>query len=255
LEKKKSKDKQKFSYRLKEKIFIYKMLKLYNQTDMHKTKSLLGIVALMGILSLGACVQQNTENIEVSSINQNENMEAAQASASAKTYVIDTENSTFAWNAKKVLGAHDGFIKIKSGSFSVKDSQIESGKFVIDMTSISNTDLEGDSKEMLLNHLKSDDFFMVENFPESTFEITSTQKNEDGTTKISGNLTIKGITKNLSFNAKINLEESKAMAEAEFQIDRTEFDIRFRSGKFFTDLGDKAIEDMFTIKLNIVANS
>lgn len=221
---------------------------------MQKTRSLLGTVALMGILSLSACVQQNT-TVETSSINPSENIEVAIPSAEAKTYVIDTENSTFAWNAKKVLGAHDGFIKIKSGSFSVKDGQIESGKFVIDMTSISNTDLEGDSKEMLLNHLKSDDFFMVENFPESTFEITSTQKNEDGTTTISGNLTIKGITKNLSFNAKVNLEENKAMAESEFQIDRTEFDIRFRSGKFFEDLGDKAIEDMFTVKLNIVANS
>jgi polyisoprenoid-binding protein YceI len=140
----------------------------------------------------------------------------------------------------------------------VEAGNLVGGNFTINMNSLDNTDLKGtDSYENLLGHLKSDDFFSVATHPTATFEITgATAKTGDTTAThdISGNLTIKGITKNLTFPAKVTLGDDKLEATAEFFFDRTLYDIKFNSSNFFENLGDKAINNEIGIKLDLKAS-
>lgn len=161
-------------------------------------------------------------------------------------YTANASESTLEWEGEKVVGKHDGTINLQSGSLTVVDGQVTAGEAVIDMTSIVCTDLEGDSKASLEDHLKSDDFFGVEAHPTATFSFTSF---EGGI--LTGNLTLKGVTKELSFPAEMHAEDGGIHLEGTATIDRTEFDIKFGSGKFFENLGDKAIDDEFTLELDV----
>ncbi|MFM2285794.1 MAG: hypothetical protein RLZZ543_1291 [Bacteroidota bacterium] len=111
----------------------------------------------------------------------------------------------------------------------------------------------------LLGHLKSDDFFSVEKNPEAQFEIVKVEAASDAASgnnsTVTGNLTIKGIAKSITFPANITIEPAQLTAKAEFNIDRTEWDIKYGSGKFFQDLGDKMINDEFTVKFNLTAKT
>lgn len=185
----------------------------------------------------------------------------AEATAAAVDYAVNTEASTLAWLGKKVTGQHDGTIKISNGAFSVEGGNITAGSFAIDMTSIANNDL-AESPEMqakLLGHLSSADFFNVEEHPTATFEITKvdalTGDASGMTHSISGNLTIKGISKQITFPAKVSMADGSFTAEADFNIDRTEWDIKYGSGKFFEDLGDKTIYDDINLKLALNASA
>ena len=126
------------------------------------------------------------------------------------------------------------------------------------MNSIIVLDIEDpENNGKLIGHLKSDDFFSSEKFPTGEFKITEVSEVTDGsgnTHNIKGNLTIKGIEKNISFPANINIGDSKLTAAADFDIDRTEYDIKYGSGKFFDDLGDKMINDNFNINFELTAN-
>lgn len=185
----------------------------------------------------------------------------AEASATSSKYQVDVATSTLGWTGKKVTGQHNGAIKISEGSFSVENGNIAAGKFVIDMTSISNEDLAEapDMQKKLLGHLSSPDFFNVAEHPQATFEITSVAAlNADpngATHTISGNLTIKGISKEISFPALVSMHDGSFRAEADFNIDRTEWDIRYGSGKFFDDLGDKTIYDDINLRLALSAST
>jgi polyisoprenoid-binding protein YceI len=122
---------------------------------------------------------------------------------------------------------------------------------VVDLT-------DADYNAKLTNHLKSDDFFSVEKNPKAVFKITKAApiahaKTGENNYTITGDLTIKGITNSLTFPAKVNISGSQADATAKFDIDRTKYDVKFRSGKFFENLGDKMIYDNFTIDLKLVA--
>jgi polyisoprenoid-binding protein YceI len=180
------------------------------------------------------------------------------ASTFAQTYQVDTEKSVLKWKGEKVTGFHVGTVKIKEGKL-VKNGERYSGEFVIDMTTIDNEDLQGEWKTKLLNHLRSDDFFSVEKYPTATFKVTKTalykpSKGENFTHKVSGDLTIKGITNKISFPAVIEATDKVLVAEASFSIDRTEWNIQFRSGSFFENLGDKLIYDDIKFDLQLVAN-
>ncbi len=157
---------------------------------------------------------------------------------------INTEASTIEWVGKKVTGKHTGTIKIKEGSFEFDGDKVVSGSFVIDMTSIENTDLSGNMQGKLVGHLKSADFFDVANHPTATFKLHS--MNDEGS--VYGHLTIKGITKPISFDA--SFEGNKASAK--IVVDRSKYDVRYGSGSFFDNLGDKAIYDEFTLNVNLV---
>ncbi len=161
---------------------------------------------------------------------------------------VDVDASSISWVGKKVTGKHEGTIKIKSGRLIMNDGAIAGGTFEIDMTSINVTDLSGNMKGKLEGHLNSDDFFSTASYPVATVEITSANKKGDNTYDMIANVTIKGITNPVSFSATI--DGNKAMAD--ISVDRTLFDVRYGSGKFFEGLGDKMIYDNFDLSVTLV---
>lgn len=130
------------------------------------------------------------------------------AQISGTAFTIDTAKSVLRWTGSKVTMKHNGIVKIKSGQITAKGDSITSGKIVFDMPTLVNVDLEGEMKGKMEGHLKSADFFDVSKFPEAAFEIASVTKSEKGM-EIRGNLTIKGITKGISFPAEITFVSGK----------------------------------------------
>jgi polyisoprenoid-binding protein YceI len=173
----------------------------------------------------------------------------------ATVFTVDNGATKVKWHAEKVTGKHDGHVKIKSGTLNFDNGKLKDGEFTINMKSISNTDIEDPSyKAKLENHLKSDDFFSVKKFPEAKFSITKVEE-KSGKHHITGDLTIKGITHPVSFPAEISVNGDKVTAKADIIVDRSKYDVRFRSKSFFdiNALGDNLIYDEFTISLDLVA--
>ncbi|SES10122.1 YceI family protein [Pedobacter rhizosphaerae] len=166
------------------------------------------------------------------------------------TYTVDAAKSSITWLGKKVTGSHNGTISLKSGSINVDGKKLTGGTFVIDMTSIKDAD--GSAK--LEGHLKADDFFGSAKFPTSTFVITKVAGSGANVT-VSGNLTIKGITKPLSFPASVttNADGTVSAVAGKIVVDRTKYDIKYGSKSFFDSIGDKAINDEFEIGVKLVA--
>jgi len=172
-------------------------------------------------------------------------------------YVVDSQKSKIEWKGEKLTGDHSGTIQLKSGNISIQNHMASNGSFVIDMNTINCTDMEGDSKQNLEDHLKDDDFFSVSKFPESSFKITGCTplRDENGNNcTIKGNLTIKGITNEISFPALITISGHTLNAKAEMKFDRTKWDIKYKSKTVFDDLGDKFIYDDITMTLNLIGN-
>lgn len=178
--------------------------------------------------------------------------------AFAQTMEVNTTDSKLEWVGEKVTGKHWGTVNISGGTIEVKDGKITGGEIHVDMTTINVEDLEGDSKAKLTGHLKSDDFFSVEKNPKVKFVITKVKadsKLKNGNTHtITGELTIKGNTETISFPARVNMEDGEMTAFASFKLDRTKWNIRYGSGSFFDNLGDKTIYDEFQVKFNIKAS-
>jgi len=182
---------------------------------------------------------------------------AATADAKGATYTI-SPGSTITWNGTKIGGEHTGTINVTKGSFSMDNGMISNGTFTIDMSSLNNTDLEGEMKGKLEGHLKSADFFDVATYPTSKFELIKAVKlaNDPAVTHlVSGNLTMKDATKQVSFKVKINEAGNTAIITSpDFVLDRTDFNVKYGSNKFFDDLKDKAISDEIGLKLNLKAS-
>ena len=170
--------------------------------------------------------------------------------ASANTYSFDAAESKITWVGKKVTGQHNGTINLKSGELSLDKN---SGSFVIDMNSIACEDLKGEWNEKLVGHLKSDDFFNVSKYSEAKFVLSSLKKLSGDKYKVTGDLTVKNITKPVTFDAVITTAKESASMRANFSIDRTKWDIKYNSGKFFDvkALGDKMIYDQIEIGLDL----
>ncbi len=175
-------------------------------------------------------------------------------SGEKKDVNVDIESSTIKWVGKKVTGQHNGTITLKGGRLEMEDGVLVGGLFTMDMTSIIVEDLSGGSKGKLEGHLKSDDFFGVETFPSSTFVITKAVPQGPGKYKIVGNITIKKTTEEIQFPATIEEKDGKMIAKADITIDRSKFDVRYGSGSFFDNLGDKTIYDNFDLSVELVAN-
>jgi len=174
------------------------------------------------------------------------------------SYTVDTDASKVNWVGSELVGGkHTGYINLESGMLTVKDGNITGGTFTLDMTSITDTDLSpDDGKAKLEKHLKSDDFFSVEAHPTSTFEIVEVKPAEDNpnaTHQITGNLTMKDITKSVTIPAKINMGENKLMASTpQFTIDRKEWDVMFRASTM--DVAkDKIINDRIGLTIELQA--
>lgn len=182
------------------------------------------LIAVTAAFLLASCAG----NPEGKKVETNETVEHI-VEAVGETLLVDVAESTVQWKGTKVTGAHEGTITIKEGRLVVDGGKVTGGTFVLDMNSISSTDLEGEWKEKLDGHLKSEDFFDVANNPEAKFEITGVEnETDDDEAKVSGNLTIKGITKNISFDAKaIELTDSKANITANFNIVRGDWGVNY----------------------------
>ena len=163
------------------------------------------------------------------------------------TSTVDTKSSFIDWTGKKVVGAHSGTIKLKSGSLTFAEGKLTGGSFEIDMESMENTDMQGGGAAKLMGHLKSDDFFGTATYPTSSLVITKVTPTDKGY-DVMGDLTIKGITKPISFSATAG----QYLANADITVDRTQYGIKYGSGSFFDNLGDKAIDNDFSLKVNLV---
>jgi len=174
-------------------------------------------------------------------------------------FKVNSEASAVEWVGKKVTGEHKGGIKISNGDFNIANGAITGGNFTIDMNSITCTDLQGEWSDKLVDHLKSEEFFSTQKHATSSFKITkvtpikTAKKEGEANNTITGNLTIKGNTQEISFPAYVLVKNDGAVAIGEATIDRTKFDIKYGSANFFEGLGDKAISNDFIIKFTLAA--
>ncbi|MGB0523042.1 MAG: YceI family protein [Flammeovirgaceae bacterium] len=178
----------------------------------------------------------------------------ATGNAKPNKYVVDASKSAVKWVGEKVTGKHEGGISVKSGALEVKNGQLKGGEFLIDMTSITCTDLQGEWAGKLVGHLHSDDFFSTEKFPISTLKITKAKAKGDNNYEVTADLTIKGITKPVTFTTSFEEAGNAVNAKATIKVNRTEYDIKYGSASFFDNLADKAISDEFTITVDLTAN-
>ncbi|MFD2565255.1 YceI family protein [Aquimarina rubra] len=171
----------------------------------------------------------------------------ATASIYAQQKEINTSESSINWTGKKVTGQHTGTLNFSSGFLTFENNTLSGGEFVVDMTSLAVTDLEaGKGKEKLEGHLTSDDFFGVKNHKNAKLVIKKASK-MDGGYKVTGDLTIKGKTNPITFDLVVN----RATASTTLSVDRTKYDIKYGSGSFFDNLGDKTIYDEFELAVNL----
>ena len=161
---------------------------------------------------------------------------------------VKPESSKVNWTGKKIGGSHQGEVQIKSGYLQFENDQITGGEVEIDMSSISNTDIKDPVyNQNLIGHLKSDDFFGVEKFPAASFVITGSSQFKDGKASVSGNITIKENTEELTFQ----VTKMNGLYTSILLIDRSKFDVRFGSSSFFNNLKDKAIDDNFMLEISL----
>ena len=172
-----------------------------------------------------------------------------------KIFKIDAAKSTIGWVGKKVTGSHNGIIRIADGNLALTDGKLAGGNFTIDTRSISILDITDlNTNAQFAGHLASEDFFGIEKYPTATLEITSVSQGGNNTYHVAGELTIKGISHPIEFDAEVgDIQGDTLQASGKLIIDRTKYDMRFRSGNFFKDLGDTLIYNDFT--LNVLLNA
>lgn len=174
---------------------------------------------------------------------------SAFSSTHTEEYKVDPSKSKLEWVAKKVTGGHNGFVSVKSGSVLMDHGKIAKASFTIDMTTITNDDIESEKyRAKLVSHLKSEDFFEVDKHPEVTFKMIRSNSIGDNKYNILGELIIKGYKDIINFTMDLTQVESALVAKGSFKFDRTKFDIIYDSGTFFENLGDRAIDN------NVVVN-
>jgi polyisoprenoid-binding protein YceI len=176
------------------------------------------------------------------------------AGSKATSMKLNAAKSSVKWEGKKVTGSHNGMIKVSNGTLSFTDGKLSGGDVTIDMTSIVCEDIkDAEYNKKFIGHMASEDFFNIEKHKTATLKIKSVTM-KGNTAEIKGMLTIKGITKEVSFNAETKNNGGNFEAMGKITIDRTDFDIRYGSKKFFESIGDKMIYDEFTLDFNVVAS-
>lgn len=195
---------------------------------------------------LAACSVKNPEGEKA------QTTDGAEVAATEGTELaVNVAASKITWTGSKVTGSHTGDVALKSGSVWVKDGKITGGNFVTDQNTINDTDMQGEYKDKLDTHLKSPDFFDVAQFPEAKFEITRvTEGAEAGKITIAGNLTMRGVTKNITFPATVTEVSATAVkASADFNVLREDWGITY------TGMADDLISKEFNLKVELVAGS
>ena len=167
---------------------------------------------------------------------------------------VKPAESTVSWIGYKVTGQHTGTVPVKRGDLIYEDNRLTGGTVEIDLAALQVTDLSGDAKTKLEGHLKSDDFFGVQQYPTATLVIDRVNsRGKPGAYRVDGTLTIKGISKKVHFDTDVREARDHLLAVAKLTIDRTEFGVRYGSGSFFDNLGDKTIYDEFDLQIELVA--
>ncbi|MBK9734873.1 MAG: YceI family protein [Saprospiraceae bacterium] len=206
-------------------------------------------------LSLSSCKEKGTDSASEL---------AAVSEAQGTKFIADASNTKILWEGSKPGGKHSGTININSGDVFVAEGKITGGSINIDMNSITVTDLEGEDKASLEEHLKGTategaaDFFNVTKYPSAKFDITSVVSTTDQTnanSTVTGNLTLLDITKSINFPATILINDEKVSVSTNlFPINRTEWGIKYGSKSFFDNLADKFIEDNILLQIKLTAN-
>jgi polyisoprenoid-binding protein YceI len=160
----------------------------------------------------------------------------------------DTEKTKLNWKGEKVLGEHSGTVQLKSGWLTYENNKITGGEFLIDMPTIKTAE----NNERLEGHLKSDDFFGVEKFPVSKLVLTESTPFDKGTGTVKGSLTIKDVTNPVEFKATMQKKDDGQWFFSKITVDRAKYNIKYGSGSFFDNLGDKTIYDEFELKVNML---
>ena len=212
------------------------------------------LVAMMFAMAFQSC--SNAPKGEKAEVSEATEVEAAPTGTDLS---INTTGSIVNWTGSKIGSEHTGTLNFSEGTVTVANGEVTGGKLVIDMASLANTDLPDDKKPKLEGHLKSPDFFDVETYPTSTFELTKVTKLEgdaDASHLVYGNLTMKDVTKQISFKAKIDVTgNSVSVTTPDFTIDRADFNVKYGSNRFFDDLKDKAINDNVGLAINVSAGA
>lgn len=210
-------------------------------------------ITLASMIALGAvsCKEKGTDN------STSEAKEVAETAVSATNFTIDAEKSVINWKGSKPGKDHTGTLKLNSGTIAATDRDISAGNFVINMNSLTNTDMEGQGKDNLEAHLKGTvegkekDFFNVTEFPTAKFELTSVS-GENGTILVSGNLTIKETTQNVEFPAVVSFPGDEIFLKSKpFTIDRTQWGVNFMSKSIFEELKDQFINDEVELTIEL----
>lgn len=212
---------------------------------------LLAIASLIFVASCNNAAKNKVEGTDAQ----------AAASGTGLELTVDPSASSIHWVGSKVGGSHHGTIGIKSGSLAINGEEVASGSFVIDMNAIIDEDLtEAKMNEMLVNHLKSEDFFDVAKYPESTFTITKVEAlvtpNDSVNYTVSGNLKLKDVEKNISFGAKVTKEgELYKAVTVPFTIDRTQWNVKYGSKTLFANLKENIVNDNIELQITVVAKA
>ena len=172
------------------------------------------------------------------------------------TLQVDLVNSQINWIGRKVTGEHSGTLNLSEGWIEMEKNTLSGGKLVFDMASITNTDIESPEwKQKLEDHLKSEDFFHTDSFPQAILEIKGLQlvfiENSKNSEQILADLTLRGITHEIKFPFELTQSQNNFNAEGSVDIDRTLYNIQYKSRKFFDELGDKLIYDNFTVQFMV----
>lgn len=210
------------------------------------------ILALSVLLYFASCSSNSSTETET----ENQDSTLVEEQGISGEYSIDLANSYATWGGAHVIGSsHNGQIQLNEGSFTIENGLITSGEIILNLSTISAEDMTGKTEDSikLTNHLKNPDFFNIDTFPFASFEVTGS-KIEGENMILSGNLTIKEISKPISISTKVDASETTFTAMGEAEVNRTDWGLIFHSKDFFKDLAaDRVIKDEMKVGFNITA--
>jgi len=207
----------------------------------------LAVITGLSIFIL-CCAKEKKKTLEYSNHSNNATIPIIREG----NYTVNVDSSTIKWTGKEITtDSHYGTLGLKQGAVEVSTAGIVSGNVVVDMNSIQCLDMTGRGKTKLEGHLRSDDFFGVQSYPEAALRFASLSAETSGKIHFTGDLTIKNITHPITFSGLIHQSGNNYSATINFSFDRTLYDVKYRSGKYFKDLGDKLILDDIDISAKI----
>lgn len=213
------------------------------------------IALFAGVFALASCAPRGDRTSEML-----ERLELGEIPEEVDVFKVQTGQSDVAWLGQTIVGrSHDGTIGVQGGELFVYNGTLLGGRVDMDMNQIVVLDIEDpEMNARLRGHLMNDDFFAVDAYPVSTLELASFEPIEGAAAgepnfRVTGNLTIRGITHGIAFNAFVDQNENKIHATADFAFDRSLYNVRFRSGRFFEDLGENLILDDINLNVNLIA--